>query len=140
MMARALTAVLVLLAAPLGLLPASLLHVHDYGDHAHGAHRHRPALHAHVATRPHTHDDGQAGGRAPVRLEACAPSAHMVSVAAATLAPDSPPPLSALTPATAMAGRPAQAVSRIRASDERAHGPPPRRCTSPRAPPVYPAA
>jgi hypothetical protein len=105
-------------------------HVHVYTDHDHPEHHHGPAAHEHPAALPHP-EDGAA------HLEACDQALHAVSVSPGLTCEPSSPVLGIdgdfVTPSIVHPERSShRAVHLILV---RAHGPPARGRTSPRAPP-----
>jgi hypothetical protein len=129
-MTRILSVVLVA-ALTVASSTAALLHTHDYADHDHPGHHHGLAAHDHAALDHHDHDnDGTP------HLEGCEPGQHRVSLSFVSAA--AAPALQFFaTIEDSLPLTPLRSLERtVAVADVRAHGPPPRRSSAPRAPPL----
>jgi hypothetical protein len=109
----------------------SRLHTHAYAEHDHPEHQHAPAAHDHLPSPPH-HDRDDEGPH----LESCDPGQHEVTLTVASAPAPNLHTFDAQVPQrrgvdTLDVDRPLHD-----ATEDRAHGPPPRALASPRAPPA----
>lgn len=118
---------------------ATWQHVHAYVDHDHADHHHGPASHGHSSgARVHAPDSPAPSDE--VRLEACDPGEHAVSVVFTHVAPHLEHAPAPVALETIQVAPPEQPWRHATPSDVRAHSPPRLTDAPLRAPPVvYPA-
>jgi hypothetical protein len=129
------TLTLVRRLAALLLVPSLLamsgpaLHTHAYDDHDHPEHQHGLASHEHLDDVAARRDDGG------THVEGCDPGEHAVEVAFLSAAPQPPPAVEGVSNLATLARPITRHGPAVRHTDVRAHGPPSRTQSSPRAPP-----
>ena len=124
------------LASLLGIALASFggqmsaLHTHVYTGHEHPDHDHGPAAHGHHSTQ------AASGDADTVRLEACDPGRHALSLVLGAAALRHHQQVAIESAASRVIEPSVLLQTRISLIDVRVHGPPLSRRTSPRAPPL----